>query len=180
MIRIFKRTLFVIAVFWSTSGAFGQTLTAEDQRDLDAVVEQFLADTTALNISGVVNAMPPSVIDDLARRNNMTDAQLKKAAVQALETAMGSVALLKIQMETTAPVLGQTSTGRVYALLPTSLRMRVEGAVYRAVSHTLAIKEAGQWYLIRVDEPSQRQMLANAMPDFSDITFPEASVELIE
>ncbi|MDW3222653.1 MAG: hypothetical protein R8G34_07140 [Paracoccaceae bacterium] len=180
MIRIFRDALIGIAAICWTTVALAQTLTAEDQRDLAAVVEQFLADTRALNVSGVVETMPPSVIADLAHRNDMTETELISAVVEAMEAAMESVALLEVQMDSTAAVLGETSAGRIFVLLPTMTLMQVGDAVYRAGSHTLAFKETGQWSLIRLDEPSQRQMLVNALPEFTGITFPEASLEQIE
>ncbi|WP_282129405.1 hypothetical protein [Roseobacter litoralis] len=139
--KIFKIVILAAAIVCLSMPASAQSLTAEDKSELAAVIHQFHEDLETQNFQGIVGAMPPSVVADLARRNGLTEVELQAAVIQALETSIASVEMSDMEIDVSTLVLGATSIGRVFALLPTSVVIQVGPDIYRATSHTLAFKE---------------------------------------
>jgi hypothetical protein len=47
-------------------------------------------------------------------------------------------------------------------------------------SHTLALMDGGAWYLLRVSEVQQIEILRKVYPEFAGVVFPTGSVEAMK
>ncbi|MEQ9258561.1 MAG: hypothetical protein RIG84_05640, partial [Roseovarius sp.] len=66
--------------------------------------------------------------------------------------------------------IGETSAGRTYALIPTSVELRKgEQPTVTANRETLAFEDAGAWYLVRLDSDDEMDLLYQAYPEFEGI-----------
>jgi len=117
----------------------------------------------------------------IATNAGMEEAQLKAAMVEQMSAAMQQVTFEEYTMEEENATWTETSAGRPYALIPTSMRMRLsETQAMESETQTLAFEDEGRWYLVRVDEAQQVIMLGEAYPDFKGIKFPQASTKMVE
>jgi hypothetical protein len=59
--------------------------------------------------------------------------------------------------------------------------MTIEGAgKVRATSETLALKDDGVWYLVRIDEAAQSDLVKKIYPGFADFEFKPGAMEPVQ
>lgn len=146
---------------------------AFDEADRLAVLaraDSYEAAVTHRDYSVFVDAVPPRLLSEQAVRSNMDSDTLKQAMRVQVSEAMAGVTLDDFDLETDAMTTGDTRTGRPYALIPTLTTIAQDGAApARTRTVTLAMKDGGTWYLVRIDGPDQAAALRAAYDDFSGV-----------
>jgi hypothetical protein len=134
------------------------------------------------NYDAVFSYMPPKVLAAIASSAGVDEAALLEALSGEMAAVMAAVTLESFEMDTDAATYATTPDGsRDYALIPTETLMTVDNVGRaRATSQTLAFTDAGDWYLVRIDDPQQVQILQAAHPEFAGIAFPSGTMEFIE
>lgn len=161
--------------------SFADVASPAEKSALSVVVNQFEADFFGGNFEAVANGIPPKIIVLIADRAGMDPTVLKGIVADQMETAMTQVTLDSYSMDKDNAQWDRTEDGRRYALIPTQLQMKLaNGQVAQSKTYTLAFEDERQWYLVRIDDLQQVQMLAEAYPDFKGISFPEASVKILK
>lgn len=134
------------------------------------------------DFDAVIDFMPPGIKATLMRQHSVTEAQLRAATTEAMAQLLTQVSLDSFDMDVAASRIETTTDGRrSYALIPTETVMRApDGSQIRAATQTLAIEEDGEWYLYRIEEQQQIDMLVATYPEFAGIQLPLGSVTPIQ
>jgi len=134
------------------------------------------------DFEAVIDFMPPGIKTTLMRQHGATEAQLRAATTEAMAQLLTQVSLDSFDMDVASSRIETTGDGRrSYALIPTETIMRApDGARIRAATQTLAIEENGEWYLYRIEEQQQIDMLVATYPEFAGIQLPLGSVTPIQ
>jgi len=146
---------------------------------LDQLLGRYEGAVDRRDMAAVVNMMPPRVFTHMSAQSGMSVDQLKAMVVKLSGGVMDMIGESKFDHD--AVVFKELSDGSRYALVPTTTIVKLkDGPTYRAKSHTLAVLEDGNWYLMRVNEPKQLIILHGAYPAFSNVELPQGSMELLE
>jgi hypothetical protein len=176
-IALLSALLFVSPIEAATAKDFPATEVAE----LQTVVNGFDAAMRANDMKLVLKTMPPKVWNYLKEQSKLDDENLTAVVSDALAAAMKDVKLLDFKMDVAAATTHELSDGTSYMLLPTVTKMEIKdyGKV-AAISQTLALREDGKWYLVRVSDPQQKQIVTTVYPAFKGVELPSDKLEDIK
>jgi len=153
---------------------------APERAAMEQTVQQFSADFRNGRTASVVDIVPPKVTANLAKRAGIPVADLRRGVIQQTRAAMKLVKVVSYGMDTKQAQFFQTSTGRGYALIPTQTVIRAPGGqTIQSNNTTLAFADAGKWYLVRIDDASQRELLVDAYPEFSGLRVADGTTKVI-
>jgi len=156
------------------------TPTAAQSTAMEARVTQFTSDFRRGRTAAVVDVVPPKVTAGLARRAGVSVAELRQGVITQTRAATKLVRIVSYGMATDRAVWQQTSTGRPYALVPTQTVVRApSGRTIQSNNTTLAFADGGKWYLVRIDEAQQRDLLIDAYPEFNGLRVAEGTTKEI-
>jgi hypothetical protein len=158
--------------------AFARDLTAEESAAFDQTVADFNAAMGRGDMTAIAEAIPPRAIAYIATSAGITTEQLMAAMMEQMEGVMASVTIESFSMDMENAEHRELADGTPYLVIPTSttIDMGATGKVTEK-SPTLAIMDEGVWYLMRMADPEQVQILVGAYPQFAGVTFPPASTE---
>lgn len=119
------------------------------------------------------------MLQTVAERAGATEAQLLAAMREIIRTQLSRITLLDHEMDLAGTVPALTPDGlRTYLLIPTTVLMEFEdGRRIRTRNHTLALQDGAEWYLIRVDEAAQADLVRELWPSFVGVDFPAGTLE---
>jgi hypothetical protein len=165
-----RSTLMMLALVLVAACAAPYDMPAADRAGMEARVTQFQRDFAANNVPAIVDVVPPKMTDAIAARVGISPAKLRRDTIAQTRTLTKQVKVLSFGMATDQAAFRQTSAGRGYALIPTQSVIRgPDGRKYQSNNTTLAFKDAGQWYLVRIDEDAQRELLLSTYPEFQGL-----------
>jgi hypothetical protein len=173
----------MISVVWMLgSPALAQEVTARDREQVEAridILEQALAGG---DFAASLDVTPPALRAALARRFGITEAEMRAAMAEAMAPMMADLTFVSYDMDVPGAAVRTTPVGgRTYLMIPTTTVMDVKDAGrLRVRTETLAIEEAGDWYLIRVQEAAQVAILREVYPEVADVEFPQGVTERVE
>ncbi len=178
--KFWKPALLALAL--SVSAVQAEEMSAEASEAMTARVGAFEETLAAGDMGAIFDFMPPKVLAMLATQAGISEDQLIEASKAQIAAAMESVTIDSYVMDLDAATYQMTPDGsRGYALIPTETMMSVEGVgKMKATSQTLSFEDEGEWYVARVDDPGQAQLLATAYPEFAGIDFPAGTMEPVE
>ena len=165
--------------FALTAPALAEITDAQRQVLADRIAS-FDAAMRANNLTSIMTAVPPKVLDSIATQYKVTNEQLLQAMQQQFDEAMKTVTLVSFGMDLEAAEFVTLPDGTEYALIPTETVMDLgaaAGGKMRASSTTLGLLDGETWYLVRVEDPQQVAILKQVYPGFADVTFPTGSME---
>lgn len=155
--------------------------TAEDQSLILSKVHEIKAAMQADDYARMAAIIPPGIIARLAADAGMPEDALHQVMVQQLQQVLESVTIEAVEVGTEEMALPETANGTPYALFPSTGIMATEGTGrVKAISHTIALRDSGDWYIIRLDTPQQQLLLQRVFPEFAGIDFPAPQMELID
>jgi len=164
-----------------TSPLAAEVLSDADSSALQTRISSFNTAFAAADFDEVMTTMPPRVLNFIAERSGMTPEALLEAMVTQTEAAMETITVEDFGMSLEDATTGVTDQGDTYAILPTTVLMDIQNVgKMRGVNSTLALKDEGKWYLIRVDNEQQLQLLRTVYPGFENIDFPIGTLEPVE
>ncbi|MBL6426485.1 MULTISPECIES: hypothetical protein [Maritimibacter] len=143
-----------------------------DKAAVESAIASFDADFRGKNFEGVLNAMPPKMLNYMAQQIGIPAAELPATMARQMSVFMGDVTVERFNMNTNRMTTGTTSGGMDYAFIPT--RTTVKGPEGRQTmnSYTLALQEEGKWYLIRIEQEQQLNIVKAVYPAFSNVRLP--------
>ena len=175
------RSLLIVALLCIAACAAPFDMPAADRAAMNARVVQFERDFAANNIPAVVDVLPPKVQAVIARRTGLSVAQTRRTTIDQLRKVSKLVQIVSYDMDVSKAALRQTSTGRGYALIPTQTVVRApNGQLLQNTTQTLAFADEGSWYLVRIEDERQRQLLAEAYPEFATLSTPKGTTKVIQ
>ena len=97
-----------------------------------------------------------------------------------MQMALAAVKITEFTMDAQAISLAETPDGTPYALIPTKTVMETGGQTIEAKSHTLALIDGSDWYLLRVSDQQQVTILRKVYPSFATVEFPDDSTQTVK
>ena len=170
-----------LALVLSFSPAFAGDMPEDLRIVLTAEVANFGQQFNDGNMSAIFDYMPAKVIETLTAQSGLSQDDLFAAMTTEIESAMTQVTIDDFSMDMDSANWQMTPDGSTgYALIPTVTEMTVEGmGKVKATGETLAFQEGEQWYLVRVDDAAQAQMLVAAYPAFDGVTFTPGKMDVV-
>ncbi|HCV71742.1 MAG TPA: hypothetical protein DHE23_10230 [Agrobacterium sp.] len=160
--------------------ALSRDLLPSEQDKLQTQIERFSAALNAQDFDFVGRTVPPKIFEFIANDAGVSVGQLRSALTTQMQMALAAVKITEFTMDTAAISVQQTPDGTPYALVPTKTVMETGGQTIEAKSHTLALIDGTQWYLLRVSDQQQVTILRKVYPSFATVEFPEDSVQQVK
>jgi hypothetical protein len=164
------------------SAAWGRPLTDQEKAALTATVESFDAAIREGNYTRMIQTMPPKVIAAIARRAGASPDQAVAELIREMQQTLqrGDVKIEWYGFDLGRVEHKELSSGAPYVLIQTEAIFAVRGGPrVREKSLTLALLDEGQWYLLRMNDARQLQILREAYPEFAGVEFPRGSTETL-
>ncbi len=180
-----SRVLAVIAAAgfcMMVGSASAQSFSDADRARVEARISQLDAVISGGDLTGALEVVPPLMLQTIAERTGTTEAALVSAMREMIRIQLGDLTIVDYDMDLAAAVPTLTTDGsRTYLLIPTQLVMLVpDGRRFRVRSNTLAFEDGDDWYLVRVQEPSQVALVRELWPAFVDVEFPAGVTEAVD
>jgi hypothetical protein len=160
--------------------ALSRDLSPSEQDKLQTQIERFSAALNAQDFEVVGRTVPPKIFEFIANSVGVSVGQLRSALTTQMQMALAAVKITEFTMDAGAISLEQTPDGTPYALIPTKTVMETGGQTIEARSHTLALIDGTQWYLLRVSDQQQVTILRKVYPSFATVEFPEDSMQPVK
>jgi hypothetical protein len=172
----------VSAAFLTVSAALAQDLTDADR---DSIVARIAAlDEVMLggDMAAIIDLMPARILSHMAEKSGASVEDVRAATTREIEAAMEAVKIEDFEMDFAKATFATTPDGtHPYALIPTTTVMTMEGTgKIEATSQTLALRDEGTWYLVRIEGAAQDALVKGAYPEFEGVDFPQGDMELVE
>ena len=164
------------------SAAWGRPLTDQEKAALAATVESYEAAVREGNYARMTQTMPPKVIAAIARRAGASPDQVVAELIREVQEVLqrGDVKIESFRFDLGRGEHKELSSGAPYVVIPTETILAVRGGRrVREKSLTLALLDEGQWYLLRMNDARQLQILREAYPEFAGVEFPLGSTEIL-
>lgn len=160
---------------------------AQSQEDVAAIkasADRLMEVTKSDDMTPTVDMMAPKIIEAGAKMAALEPAKFKELMRLQVSQLKDVAEIREAEMSVDAMSWHETADGTPYALVPTRsvIAMKAETGnpqVFEQESQTLALQDGGSWYLIRVSEPAQQQMLAAAYPSFDNVELPPSTTTVL-
>ena len=174
------RTLLMATTLFAAACAAPYTLPADDRADIAARIAGFERAFLSGNTTEIVNVVPPRMIAAIATDAGVSEDLLRTEMAKLTREAARDVEVVSFGMSLDSAEFLTTPTGRVYGLIPTQTVVRTPGgAQLQSSNQTLTLEDGGIWYLIRIDDARQIDLMRQLYPDFKDVNFPEGTSKVI-
>ncbi|MEL6436007.1 MAG: hypothetical protein AAFP99_04335 [Pseudomonadota bacterium] len=168
----------VFAAFAYAHAAHARDVSAAEKQALVAAINAFDAAMTGEDYETVIDAsITPAMMKFIADQNGATVEQLRPAVVAQISALMGAIQVDAFSMDTSNIEYKQTDDGTPYAMIDTVTEMTSGSQKIKATGQTLGLREDGKWYLVRVSEQQQANMLKAVYPRFNNVVFPAGKME---
>lgn len=177
MKRLFYCLFLLVAI---AHPALARDLSPAEQDSLRTRIERFSTALNAQDFELVGTTVPPKIFEFIARDAGVTVEQLRGALTTQMQMALAAVKITEFTMDAQAITLAQTPDGTPYALVPTKTVMETGGQTIEAKSHTLALIDGADWYLLKVSDQQQVTILRKVYPSFAEVEFPDDSMQPVK
>jgi hypothetical protein len=168
-----------IATTFVPAPAEARSLTQAEQASLTEVVHAFDAAMRSANYVGIMQVVPSRVLEHIAGKAGVDVEHLTKAIAQQMAEVFAQVKIDSFGIDLAAAEHRELTNRTPYVLIPTEVVMTAGGQKTAFRSHTLAILDDGAWYLLRVSDAAQLEIMRQVYPEFVDIEFPRGSMEAL-
>lgn len=180
MMRAMRWLLLPVLLAAASGATKARELTPQEATGLAAEVEDFGSAMESGDLETVSATIPPRVLDHIARSAGVDTDILRSIIIEQMEDVFAENPLEGFAMDAGNAIHRELADGAPYALVPTETDVEVDGRTMRMRSHTLALMDQGEWYLLRVSEAQQIAILRQVYPEFAEVEFPESTVEVLE
>lgn len=165
-----------LALALAAGPVLAQAIDPADQARLQARVDALGATIRGGDLAGAIDVVPPRLLDAVSARFGVPREQLPSAMREAIAAGLQGVTITGYGMDLAAAEVHDASGGgRTWLLIPTWTEMTIEGGGrFRTEGRTLALKDDGEWYLVRVEDAAQIALLREIYPEFAEVDFPPA------
>lgn len=155
---------------------------AQSDADRAAIAElagRFETVTRNADMAGSLQMLPPTLIDSIAAQLNITREEYVGHMIQAAEQTAALIQVREVEIDMEAMDWHEAPDGTPYALIPTRSVVEVREApgaadvtVLEEDSRTLALKDGGEWHLVRLGSDKQQDSVRMAFPNLHAEDFP--------
>ena len=155
---------------------------ADEKRQLELSVSNFLSAMKAGEHAGLLDYMPSRMTERLAEMNGVSEETLKAETARLMEELMSSVVVKFAKMDAVGATFDTTPDGsREYAIMPTEFVFAAVGLGHiRMEEHTLAFLENDEWRFVRTSEGQAFALLLETYPEFKSVPLPEPMMEKLD
>lgn len=172
--------LLAAALSFGTCLAQAQDLSETDRAAIVAAVDGFVAAMDAQDHDVIAQTVPPRMIAHLADRAGVEVEAVRTALIAEMRELSGQAVIVEYRIDPDRMAVGRLDDGLPYALLPTETVVQVDGRKVRVSSQSLALQDAGEWFLVRVSDPQQVTLLHTVYPGFAEMEFAPSTTELLD
>ncbi|GGO56237.1 hypothetical protein SAMN05444398_10530 [Roseovarius pacificus] len=170
---------FIAAAVMMSSPVLALDLSKEDQKILGFIVDLYTDMVEAGSFGALTSFIPHAVLDHMAAKEGITTDEMRWKAGGEMSKIGRQITLENFTIDLDSATAGQSGTGRLYTMIPTSTTIVANGARIRTQNTTLGIKEGELWFLMRIDSAEQIMVLKEVYPDLSDLVFPASSRKVL-
>jgi hypothetical protein len=159
-----------------------RNLTAVEQAALTEAVDHYSAYLKTQDWRAMLEAsIPPRMLDEMVKGSGQPKEQLLKAIAELMAETMAKLAVQSYSMDLAKAETREHADGTPFVFIPTELTLAVNSGDKVAVhSHTLGMMDATKWYLVRVTDPKQQQLLVRTYPEYEGVEFPGEKTEILK
>ncbi|WP_088183678.1 hypothetical protein [Sphingobium sp. Z007] len=172
---------------WLLAGSIGiqahaQQIPPADRTVIESRIAAFDAAMKAGRIEESIDFIPPRLLRVMAAKVGLSEARLKEMVAAQAVAAVDGLTFLSFGMDLSAAKVAATpDKSRTYMLIPTHSVIAIPDAgKMQSKTSTLALKDEGQWFLVRIDNAQQVALLRAAYPEFTGVDFPSGSTAIID
>ncbi|WP_156397312.1 MULTISPECIES: hypothetical protein [unclassified Sphingomonas] len=182
MMLRFAACLLLVAGPAAWTPVVAQEISQADRAMIEARIAAFDAVIKAGRIGEVVDFLPPRLLHSMAGEAGLTEAELRPHIAAQMAEVFKVVKIVSFAMDIADASVATTPDGRrSYMLIPTEIVMELPDARrLRSRSSTIALKDDGQWYIVRIDNARQVIMLRDIYPEFAGVDFPAGSTAAVD
>jgi len=146
-------------------------LSVEDGNVIDTGLLQLGEDFKAGKWETSIKAMPPAVVESLAKQANMPREELEKVLTEMVASLGQAAKVEAYSYQLDKTVAQKSKNGRDYVFIPNQLKANMQGQNIAIDGYLLALKEAGKWYFVNWDQ-QYVPLLKQVYSDLADIQPP--------
>lgn len=170
-------SFFLVLCNWQ--GAAARVFTDDEKAALQAQIEHFETALQQGDFSFVAGSIPPKVLDHIATKAGVDVATLKSAMQTQMQIALASVKFLDFDMDFDKATYKEAPDGTPYVLVPSRSLMETKGQKIEAKTSALALIDDGKWYLVRIDDAQQIDIVREVYPSLATVEFPTGTMEAV-
>lgn len=169
------------ALLLSATMALAVEYTDAEKQALAERVQTFEQAFATNDFAAVVDVIPPKMLQFMAVGADLEPAKLREELVKLTAKSMQDVTVDNVSMNLGEIRYAQTASEAPYAMVPTDVTFTLaDGTTIRSESSTLAFRDAGIWYLVRVQEGAQLVVLTEVYPEFKGLDFGKGQMTVLE
>ncbi|KEJ88114.1 hypothetical protein [Sulfitobacter donghicola] len=177
---MFKKIAMAAALFVAACAA-PYDLPADDRAAISTRITNFERAFSKGDTNGIIGVVPPRMIQSIAAKGGISETVLRREMAKSARRATQKVKVLSFGMALDQATFLTTPSGRPYGLIPTQTRIQApSGLTVQSNNSTLTVEDGGEWYLIRVDDAGQIELLREVYPDFQGVSFPKGTSKVIQ
>lgn len=174
------RALLAAALLLIAACAAPFALPPEDRSAIAQRIAGFERAFVQGNTTEIINVVPPRLITAIARDGGVAETALRREMANLTREATARINVVSFGMALDDARFLTTPAGRPYGLIPTRTVIETPtGTRLQSDNTTLTFEEGGQWYLIRIDEGRQMELMREVYPDFEGVTFPQGTTKAL-
>ncbi len=180
--RLRPFALLALAAFLAAAvPASARSLSGAETTSLAETVARFDAAMKANDFAAVSRTIPPKILQHIAAKAGISVDDLRDVVVQQMSQTLNDVKLVSFGMDLDKAIPKELPDGTPFLLIPTETVIDVGGGEKTAVrSHTLALLDGAEWFLLRVSDEAQVAILKQVYPGFAGETFPGGTSEAVK
>ena len=161
--------------------ALARQLDDKERAALAAAVASFEAAIREGDFAHVARTVPPKIIGAIARRSGATPDQIVPLMIKLMQqvSQRGDTKIESFGMDLGTADHKELASGEPYVLIPTQTIIAIGGLRVRERSHTLALLDEGRWYLLRIGDARQLEILREVYPEFTGVALPSGTTETL-
>jgi len=159
--------------------ANARSLNRSEQRGLEAALAAYSDALAEGDAAALTEALPPRLLRFHAGLTGMEVPALEAAMTQQTQAMMEKIRFGALEADAAAAEanLSKLADGTrvLWSILPARFTMEQDGRTSRVDQPVLALRDDGEWYLLRVD-PGQKRILAAVYPFLAEVDLPAMNV----
>lgn len=175
------RKLLIAATLFMAACAAPYDLPTNDRADIAARVTSFERAFVRGNTPEIINVIPPRMIRAIAAQGGISERALRSQMVKLTREVSSKIKVVSFGMALDRATFMTTPSGRPYGLIPTQTVVQTpNGIKLQSNNHTLTLEDGGKWYLIRIAEGRQVDLMRRVYPDFKGVSFPKGTNKIVK
>lgn len=159
--------------------ASARDMTAAERAGMEAAVADFTDAIAAGDHARVISYMPEKVLEMMAAKMDASVPDLRVALIKVTAEVMSKMTLESASFDVAAAREEEQIGGEPYAViaLETIMRAPDDTRILSLSQNVAFMNEAGEWRLMRIAGPAQRDVVAEAYPGFADLEVEPAVIK---